>query len=33
VDIFVNLPFASLDRLKLQDRLNAIGRSGPVAAS
>jgi arsenate reductase len=33
VDIFVNLPFASLYRLKLQDRLNAIGRSGPVAAS
>jgi len=33
VDIFVNLPLASLDRLKLQDRLDAIGRSGPVAAS
>jgi protein-tyrosine-phosphatase len=33
VDIFVSLPLASLDRLKLQDRLDAIGRSGPVAAS
>ena len=32
VDIFVNLPLASLDRLKLQDRLDAIGRSGPAAA-
>jgi arsenate reductase len=32
IDIFVNLPLASLDRLKLQDRLDAIGRSGPVAA-
>lgn len=32
VDIFVNLPLASLDRLKLQDRLDAIGRSVPVAA-
>jgi arsenate reductase len=32
VDIFANLPLASLDRLKLQDRLDAIGRSGPVAA-
>jgi arsenate reductase (thioredoxin) len=32
VDIFVNLPLASLDRLKLQHRLDAIGRSGPVAA-
>jgi arsenate reductase (thioredoxin) len=33
VDIFVNLPLASLDRLKLQDRLDAIGRSDPAAAS
>jgi arsenate reductase (thioredoxin) len=32
IDIFVNLPLAALDRLKLQDRLDAIGRSGPVAA-
>jgi arsenate reductase len=32
IDIFVNLPLASLDRLKLQDRLDAIGRSGTVAA-
>jgi arsenate reductase len=32
IDIFVNLPLASLDRLKLQDRLDAIGRSGPVVA-
>jgi arsenate reductase len=33
VDIFANLPLASLDRLKLQDRLDAIGRSGPAAAA
>jgi arsenate reductase len=32
-DIFVNLPLASLVRLKLQQRLDAIGRSGPAAAS
>ena len=25
ISIFVNLPIASLDRLKLQQRLNAIG--------
>jgi arsenate reductase len=27
VDIFINLPLASLDRLKLQKRLDDIGRS------
>jgi hypothetical protein len=26
ISIFVNLPIASLDRLKLQQRLNEIGR-------
>jgi arsenate reductase (thioredoxin) len=35
VDSFVNLPLASLDRLKLQQRLDAIGRGrvGPEAAA
>ena len=28
ISIFVNLPFASLDRLRLQERLDEIGRSG-----
>ena len=29
ISIFVNLPFASLDRLRLEQRLDEIGRSGP----
>ncbi len=32
VSIFVNLPFDALDRLKLQDRLDAIGERGHVPA-
>jgi arsenate reductase len=30
ISIFVNLPFESLDRLRLQQRLDEIGRLGPV---
>jgi arsenate reductase len=29
ISIFVNLPFESLDRLRLQQQLDEIGRSGP----
>jgi hypothetical protein len=32
VDIFVNLPLTSLDRLKLQCRRDDIGRSSPAPA-
>ncbi|MGD2171725.1 MAG: arsenate reductase ArsC [Gammaproteobacteria bacterium] len=30
ISIFVNLPFESLDRLRLQQRLDEIGRCGPT---
>ena len=33
IKIFVNLPLASLDRLSLQQRLDAIGRSVPEAGA
>ena len=33
IRIFVNLPFSSLDRLRLQHRLDEIGRQQPVAAA
>jgi hypothetical protein len=29
IDIFVNLPVAKLDRLSLQQRVNAIGKTTP----
>ncbi len=33
ISIFVNLPLASLDRLSLQKRLDAIGRAGAEPAA
>jgi arsenate reductase len=31
IKIFTSLPLASLDRIKLQERLNAIGKTPPPA--
>ena len=33
IKIFLSLPFASLDRMALQQRLNAIGRQSPSSAA
>ena len=32
IKVFTSLPIASIDRVKLQERLNAIGKSPPAAA-
>lgn len=33
IKVFTSLPFASLDRIKLQERLNAIGKTSPGSES